>query len=162
MLAIRYDSRKLFAVFLVLMAAQITDLMIGNLADVMKDFAVSFWGVAIFIIVATICGFGQYFVIASVRAKNREIKIKKANLSKLEIAVSVVQYLLIALSVFLVLQIILDSQYYRFLLILGTAISYGLAPCLMGILGYLLLSWFRIKKTLVVLLYRFGGDCNSF
>jgi hypothetical protein len=161
-LAIRYDNRKLFAVFLVLMAAQITDLTIGNLADVMKDFTVSFWGVAIFIIVAAICGFGQYFVIASVRAKNREIKIKKANLSKLEIAVSVVQYVLIALSVFLVLQIILDSQYYRFLLILGAAISYGLAACLMGILGYLLLSWFRIRKTLVVLLYGLGAIVTAF
>jgi hypothetical protein len=161
-LAIKYDHRKLFAVFLVLIAAQITDLTFGNLADVMKDFAVSFWGVVIFITVAAICGFGQFFILASVRAKNREIKIKKANLSKLEVAVIVAQYLLIAISVFLVLQIILYSQYYSFLLILGTAISYGLAAILMGILGYLLLSWFRIKKTIVVLLYGLGAVATAF
>jgi hypothetical protein len=157
LLAIKYDRRKLFAVFLVVLAAQITDLTIGNLADVMKDFAGSFWGVTIFITVAAICSFGQYFILALVRAKNKGTQIKKANLSKLEVAVFVAQCLLISLLVFLVLQIIFDSQYYTFLLILGSAISYGLAACLMAILGYLLFSWFRINKTLVVLLYGLGA-----
>jgi hypothetical protein len=162
MLSVKYDRRKLFVVFSALMVAQITDLTIGNLADVMKDFAVSFWGVAIFVTVAAICSFGQYFMLASVRGVNKESKIKKANLSKLELAVFVVQYLLIALLVLLVLQIILNSQYYTFLLIVGSAISYGLAACLMGILGYLLLSWFRINKTLVVLLYGVAAIVTAF
>ena len=156
MLSIKYDNRRLFVVFLILVVTQIIDLTIGNLSDVMKDFAVSFWGVAVFVMVAAICSFGQYFILASVRSVNKESKIKKANLSKLELAVLVVQYLLIVLLVLIVLQIILSSQYYTFLLIVGSAISYGLAACLMGILGYLLLSWFRINKTLVVLLYGLG------
>ncbi len=162
MLAISYDHKKILAIFLVLMAAQIIDLTIGSLADVMRDFAVSFSGVLAFIILATICGAGQYLILTMVRAKNREVKIKKVNFMKLEIAVSITQYLLIAISVFLILQMIIESQYYRFVLNLGATISYGLAACLMGVLAYLLLTWYRIKKALVVLLYGVGAAVAAF
>src|SRR4051812_42175129 len=106
MLAIDYDQKKIFAIFLVLMAAQIIDLTIGSLADVMRDFAISFLGVPIFILLAIICGFGQFFILAMVRVKNREVKIKRVNFMKLEAAVLIAQYLLIAISIFIILQMI--------------------------------------------------------
>jgi hypothetical protein len=46
--------------FLIIMTAQIIDTTIGSLADVFKNFAVSFWGVALFIGISIAYGFGQY------------------------------------------------------------------------------------------------------
>src|SRR5918997_612489 len=112
MLAIHYDQKKIFAKFLAIMGAQIIDLTIGSLADVMRDFAISFLGVSVFIILAIICGVGQYFILAMLRAKIREVKIKKVNFINLEAAVSIAQYLLIGISIFLILQMIIESQYY--------------------------------------------------
>jgi hypothetical protein len=43
------DSRRFFYVFLIVITAQIVDTTIGNLSDILKDFTVSFWGVALFI-----------------------------------------------------------------------------------------------------------------
>jgi hypothetical protein len=45
----KFSNRGFFVVFLIVIIPQIVDETIGSLADILKDFAVSFWGVALFI-----------------------------------------------------------------------------------------------------------------
>ena len=105
-----YSNRKIFVLFLILIVVQAIEATIGNLADIFRDFTVSFWGVALFVGFSIIYGFGQYFLLNIVKAKNKEQDIKRTHFKMLEKTVTAVQYILIAIVAFVVLQIIFASQ----------------------------------------------------
>ena len=92
--ASKFSGRKLFGFFLVVLIAQIVDETMGNLADIFRDFAISFWGVTLFIAIAAIYGFGQYFILGMVRAKNKKQEIKRMHFNVIEKIVSVVDIVL--------------------------------------------------------------------
>lgn len=148
-----YSNRKMFVLFLILIVVQAIDATIGNLADIFRDFAVSFWGVALFVGFSIIYGFGQYFLLNIVKAKNKEQDIKRTHFKMLEKTVTAVQYILIAIIAFVVLQIIFASQYYTAVLNIAVTISAGFAVYILGLLAYWFLSWFVRTKAPVVLLY---------
>ena len=106
---------------------QAIDATIGNLADIFRDFTVSFWGIALFVGFSIIYGFGQYFLLNIVKAKNKEQDIKRTHFKMLEKTVTAVQYILIAIIAFVVLQIIFASQYYTAVLNIAVTISAGFA-----------------------------------
>ena len=149
----QYDGRKLFVMFLIVMVALVIEYGISNVADILSKQITTFQGIALFIVIAAIYVVGQYFILQMIKAKNRESKIK-APFSKLVTkSVTIVNYVLAAIMVFIILQIAFVSHYYTNLLSMSVAISYGLAIFLMSILAYRLLLWFRLNKSLVVLLY---------
>src|SRR5919108_5096969 len=148
-----YSNRKIFVLFLVLIVVQAIDATIGALADIFRDFAVSFWGIALFVGFSIIYGFGQYFLLNIVKAKNKEHDINRTHFKMLEKTVTAVQYILIAIIVFVVLQIIFTSQYYSAVLNIAVTISAGFAVYILGLLAYWFLSWFVRTKTFIVLLY---------
>ena len=148
-----YSNRKIFVLFLILVVVQAIDATIGNLADIFRDFTVSFWGVALFVGFSIIYCFGQYYLLNIVKAKNKEQDIKRTHFKMLEKTVTVVQYILIAIMVFVVLQIIFMSQYYTAVLNVVIVISAGFAVYILSLLAYWFLSWFVRTKTLIVLLY---------
>ena len=73
----KFSNRAFFVVFLIVFIAQIVDAIIGTLADILWEFTISFWGVALFFGISTIYAFGQYFILGMVKAKNREREIRK-------------------------------------------------------------------------------------
>jgi hypothetical protein len=148
-----YSNRKIFVLFLILVVVQAIDATIGNLADIFRDFTVSFWGVALFVGFSIIYCFGQYYLLNIVKAKNKEQDIKRTHFKMLEKTVTMVQYILIAIMVFIVLQIIFMSQYYTAVLNVVVVISAGFAVYILSLLAYWFLSWFVRTKTLIVLLY---------
>jgi hypothetical protein len=148
-----YDRKKLFVMFLIVMTTLTIDLSISSVADIVSKQAVTFWGIVIFTIIAGIFIVGQFFILYMIKAKNNESKLKSANIIRLEKTVTIVQYVLTAIMVFVVLQIAVISQYYIHLLTAAVTVSYGLATFLLGLLAYRLFSWFRINKSLVVLIY---------
>jgi hypothetical protein len=148
-----YSNRKIFVLFLVLIVVQAIDATIGALADIFRDFAVSFWGIALFVGFSIIYGFGQYFLLNIVKAKNKEHDINRTHFKMLEKTVTAVQYILIAIIAFVVLQIIFASQYYTGVLNIAVTISAGFAVYILGLLAYWFLSWFIRTKAPIVLLY---------
>jgi hypothetical protein len=148
-----YSSRKIFLLFLTLIVVQAIDATIGSLADIFKGFSVSLWGVALFVSFSIVYGFAQYSLLSIVKAKNREHEIKRTHFKMLEKAVTAVQYILIAIMAFVVLQVIFASQYYTAVLNIAVIISAGSAVYILGLLAYWFLSWFARTKALVVLLY---------
>jgi len=136
-----------------MLAVQIIDESTGSLADILKGFATTFWGLGLFIFLAAIYGFGQYFILGMIKAKNKEQQIKRAHFNMLETVVTMVQVILTAIMVFLVFQMIFVSQYYTVMLNIGAIISGGLAIYLMGLFAYWFLSWFRRSKSLILLLF---------
>jgi hypothetical protein len=149
----KYSNRKIFVLALILIVVQAIDATIGNLADIFRDFTVSFWGVALFVGFSITYCFGQYYLLNIVKAKNKEQEIKRTHFKMLEKTVSLLQYILIAIIAFVVLQIIFASQYYTTILNVAVTISAGFAVYILGLLAYWFLSWFVRTKTLIVLLY---------
>lgn len=88
-----------------------------------------------------------------VKAKNKENVIRRRHFNMLEKVVTGVQYLLLTIMIFVVLQIIFTSEYNTWLLKIPVNVSSGLAVYVMGLLSYSLLSWFKISKAIIVLLY---------
>ena len=65
----RYDSKKLFVMFLIVIIAIQLDVGISNIVDIVNKQTVTFWGIVIFTIIAAIYILGQYFILQMVKAK---------------------------------------------------------------------------------------------
>jgi hypothetical protein len=150
---LKFNYRAFFIVFLIVFIAQVIDQTIGTLADILWEFMISFWGVALFFSISAIYVIGQYLILGMVKAKNKEKEIRRKQFNTLERALSIVQHILVAILVLVSLQIIFESQYSTGLLRIGIVVSYGLAVTIMGLLSYFLFSWFRVNRSVIVLLY---------
>jgi hypothetical protein len=88
-----------------------------------------------------------------VKPKNKEQETRRGHYNILEKIITIVQYVLTAIMVLVVLQMILYSGYSSSMLRIAVIVSSGLAIYTMSLLSYSLLSWFRVNRALVVLLY---------
>jgi hypothetical protein len=131
----------------------IIDSQISIVADIVVPQIISFWGVALFVIISAVYVAGQYLMLQMVKAKIRQSKFKPAHIDITEKFVTVIQYTLAAITIAAVIEVLAMAAYHTDLLIVATTISYGLAIILMGFLAWRLFSWFRINKSLIVLLY---------
>jgi hypothetical protein len=110
-------------------------------------------GVALFVGISLVYGFGQYSILGMVKSRNKEKQIRRKHFNVLENIVTIVQYVLLAALVLVILQVLVKSEYHTIILRFATVISYGLAAFLMSMLSYSLFSWFKENRALVVLLY---------
>ena len=157
----KFSNRAFFVVFLIVFVTQIVDAIIGTLADILWEFTISFWGVALFFSISALYAFGQYFILGVVKTKNKEKEISRKQFNTLERILTIVQYILLAILVLVNLQIILNAQYSTVLLRIGVVVSYGLAVTIMGLLSYSLFSWFKVNRSAVVLLYGLAASMIS-
>jgi hypothetical protein len=131
----------------------IIDSQISVVADIVVPQIVSFWGIALFVTISAVYVVGQYLMLQMVKAKIRQSKFKPAHIDITEKFVTVIQYILAAITIAAVIEVLAMAAYHTDLLIVSTTISYGLAIILMGMLAWRLFSWFMINKSLIVLLY---------
>ena len=148
-----FDNRKLFPIFVIMLIVQVVELIISVAPDIFKEFTISLSGISLFVAISAICIFGQFFTLGMVKAKNKESETKRFSVNIIEKIVTAVQYILAAVVIIIIVQIIYSFQYTTGLLAVNATISYGLAGCLTGVLAYWLFSWFKISRSLVVLLY---------
>lgn len=135
------------------MIAQIIDATIGNLSDVLKQFAVSLFGIVLFLVMGGICIFGQFFILGVVKKRNKEQRTNGIHFGIFEKVVTIVQYILTAIMTIVAIQIIFSSRYYTILINVAVIVSAGLGVYLMSYLSFWFFSWFRILKTIILLLY---------
>jgi hypothetical protein len=153
-----FEDRKLFAIFLIIMVAVTVDLSIGTTQDFLIDFTTSTLGIILFTSIAAVYLFGSYFLLKTIRAKIREShSTGTRNSSMLEKVVVIVHYALMAIMAIVLLQVIATFQYYIISLVLAYIISYGLAAFLLGLLAYRFFSWFKVNRSLLILLYAFAA-----
>ena len=129
------------------MAALITDLLISNVADIYSEQIKSVGGMAVFYVISVASIAGQFYLLRKLRKEGSTAS------DRLRKAVWITQYVLIAIIILVILQIIFGSFYLTNLLSLSTAISYVLTIILMGILAWRLLIWFKHSRNLALLLY---------
>jgi len=131
----------------------IIDSQISVIADIVVPQIVSFWGIALFVTISTVYVVGQYLIFEMVKSKIRQSKFKPSHIDIPEKFVTIIQYVLAAIMITAVIEVLAMAAYHTDLLIVATTISYGLAIILMGFLAWRLFSWFKINKSLIVLLY---------
>ncbi len=148
----RYKSNSLFVIFLVLFVVLIVDISISNVSDIITDKLVSPSGIILFIGIFGIYVIGLYYILRLIKLKNRESNIKPST-DRINTMTSAIQYILLIVFGYIILQIIIFSYYYSQLLTICVTLSYSLTAFLMTMLAQKLFSWFKIEKNLVVLLY---------
>ena len=144
--------------FYIMLIAVISALIIDSLLNWVADFIyqnlVTFWGVTLFFLLASVYLLGQYFILRFVKSKSKDIRSKSPFLNLTYKAVTIVQLLLAANLLYSMLQITIAEQYSVVHLILATVVSYSLNAAILLLFAARLFKWFRShKNSIVIILY---------
>ena len=153
---LNYSDKKLFIVFFILAAALVVDNSFSQVADLVRDQIVSFWGWVLFVAIAATYATCQFLIMEMIRTK---IKERGSGANRISMVITIVQYVLISIIVFLIVQMVVSSQYYKDLLTATTTISWISALFLTTLLTVRLLSWYKTHKQPIVLLYGLAAAC---
>jgi len=107
-----------------------------------------------FIVIVIIYAIAQYILL-------RAVKIKTEYNKHLHKIVFLAQYILLALLVFVILQMLVISAYYAAIVVTAIAISYSLAMFMTGMLAFRFFSWFKSSRNAVVLAYTLSAVALS-
>jgi hypothetical protein len=144
------QAKGFYVLVVLLLVALVVDYLVGNIADIISEFVKSNAGIGLFLVVSLASIAGQLYLLSKVKTVANIQGIRKS--SSLNY-VQVIQYILIAIIIIIIAQVITGSYYSTPLLSISTTISYGLTIIIMGILAWKLLVWFRSSKNLALLLY---------
>jgi hypothetical protein len=110
--------------------------------------------ISVFIIISLIYCIGQYIILKFVKAGSKEIRaLEVLHFNSLHNIITVIQYILTAILVYVVLQIALTSQYTTASISIANTISCLLACSMLVLLTWRFFSWFKTNKDHVVFLY---------
>jgi hypothetical protein len=154
-LYLRFDGyKKLFTLMLVVIVTITIDSQIGYIADFIPEQLSSRTGISIFIVIAAIFVISQYLILAYIKESNKENRDRAPHLHLLQAGVSISQYLLAALVVLVILQILIMREYNIITLYITYAISYGLWIVTLSLLVRAFFSWYRFsnKDVMVIIL----------
>jgi hypothetical protein len=158
-LYLKFDGyKKLFTLMLVVIITITIDSQIGYIADFIPEQLSSSTGISIFIVIAAIFVISQYLILAYIKQSNKENRDRAPHLHLhlhlLQAGVSIGQYVLAALVVLVILQILIMREYNIITLYITYAISYGLWIVTLSLLVRAFFSWYRFsnKDVLVLIL----------
>lgn len=149
----KYDKNMLVAIFVVVTILT-TDTMISQVADYLAPQLISSTSIILFCIFCIAGGITQYFILQYAKRKIRYQYSKSSPTRRMHKVVTVIQYSLFAVVLYLIFQILYSSSYSSYLLVGLTVGSYFLGTGLMSYFAYKFLSWYLSNKnSLIVLLY---------
>jgi len=149
----RLSIKPISIIFLVVVSFVFIDATVSSLVDIYRDFSASRGGMLLFISLTAVLDIGTYIILKMTTNKITNQYSKGRFEKKITKVVWIIYYLMVAIMVFVILQILFFSDYYTDLLSIAPTISYGLAAYLMGVLGYRFVTWFMRRRSLVVLFY---------
>jgi hypothetical protein len=154
-LAPGYSNRGIFFVVFIIVAAIITDTSLIKTYDLIGKRESLGWRTVAFSVIVAISIVGQYLVLGFVKQKriSNILKPKEIHLNILHRIITLVQYSLIALLMFVLFQILVTSHYSTIILSTVTSISYVVATAMLALLSQRFFSWYRSNRNFVVLLY---------
>jgi hypothetical protein len=148
------NTKTILVIFCIVMAFLIPDIMINYVSDFIVPILISSWSIFFFVIICSVYSVGQYFILKFVNENSREIRAKDRYLNMIHMIVTVAQYLLVAIMIYVVLEILITSKYHTVALTAVTAITGFLTVGILSLCAQRFFSWFRTNKnSLVVLLY---------
>ncbi|HYY67094.1 MAG TPA: histidine kinase dimerization/phospho-acceptor domain-containing protein, partial [Nitrososphaeraceae archaeon] len=153
-LAGELGPKSFYIVLFAVISALIIDSLVNWVADFISQNLVTFWGVTLFFLLASVYLLGQYFILQFIKSKSKDIRSKSPFLNLTYKAVTIVQLILAANLLYLILQIIITEQYSLVHLILATVVSFSLAAAILILFAARLFKWFRShRSSIVIILY---------
>lgn len=151
-------NSQFYLVMFLLISALIVDAVIVSVSDFIQDQIISPAGTILFIVTGFIFVIGQYIILQYIKRKTRDVRSKFHSLDTLHKIVTVIQYALSGIFIFVILEMLLGSQYHLANLITAEFLSYSLYISVLVLLAERLFRWYRSNKsTIVVLLYGFSA-----
>jgi hypothetical protein len=150
-----YSNKAIFIVASILVAALIIDISLSRI------YSYSFTNqssphirIAIFLVLGVVYVTGQYLLLEFTKKKSKEIRDKRQlHLDLIHKLVTIIQYVLTAVIVFFIVEMVLTSAYSVIVLATAIGISYTLSIIMLGLLSQRFFSWFKSNRNSVVLLY---------
>src|SRR5687767_5203608 len=115
---------RIFVVLAIIYATLIVDITVGNISDNpdIKNFAISPWGITLFVSIVIVFVIGQHFLIRSLKV-SQEGQTSFASKVRLTYLLYGAQYVLCAIIIAITLQILVTSSYHTTELM--TAVALG-------------------------------------
>lgn len=149
-----FGTKNISIVIYVLIAILSLDTVLNQLSDLIGEPLKTAGGIALFFIVASITIICQLFVLHFVRKKSNDIRKNSRGIRLMHKCVSIIQYFIIVIFIFLVFDITLKQHYSPISSMLVTFLSYMESIILMGIFTVIFLSWYmNNRESVLVLVY---------
>jgi hypothetical protein len=150
---LRFNSKRLFVLMVVVTFTTIVDSEIGVVADFIPTQLSSSTGVALFIGIVIIFAIGQYFILAYIKQIDENTRARVLHLRLMHRLVSLAQYVLAGILAVVIFQILQLQQYNLAILYVSYTLSYGLWIVALGLLAKALFEWYRFSsKNIMVLI----------
>jgi hypothetical protein len=130
-----HGNKKILAVLSIVIAALIVDASIGKISGLIGRGWAPSTQIVLFILTAVAYVARQYFLLGVVKQKGNQIINRVLFISKLHRLTTLAQYILIAIVVFVILQIVLSSYYYVLAIVVSITISCSLGVAMMAIVS---------------------------
>jgi len=150
----QYENKKTFAVIILLISVLVVDTSLFRISDLIRVYVTSSWTTILFVFMSIVYVIGQHILIGFARTKSRQIRqLGYLHLNILDKSVTITQYLLSGIIVFVLLQVLIFSEFYTSAISMAAVISYLMAIFMIIFLSLRFFSWFRFHKSPLVLLY---------
>ena len=150
----KLGNRSVFIMFSLIIISIIIDTSIIKISGFIRDRPLPSVDIMIFTFMIFVYTVGQYLILGFVKRKiNETITGRQRYLNVIHKAVSIIQYVLIAILVSIILQMIITSGYDILLVKLVIYISYIISIIVLGLIARRFFSWFKSQRNSVVLAY---------
>jgi hypothetical protein len=96
-----YSSKKFFVIISIIVSSLIIDISLSNISDIIS--VSTSWGFSAFIAIVIVYAVGQYLILDFVKQRSMGIRSKSPHFNRLSTVVTIVQYVLTAIIVFVIL-----------------------------------------------------------
>ena len=148
-------NRTSFTIMLILISALIIDTITSNIYDFISKEVDSGWGLTFFISVSsTILVVGLILLLGPLKKQSEHLRTTNSAFNKMYKLTVVVQFLIIAIFLFTVIQMVSTSQYFTPLLIIPSVVGPIPFYISLGLLACRFFSWYRSsRQNTIVFLY---------
>jgi hypothetical protein len=147
------NGTKFLVIVFAIIAILMIDIVVSTVIDFFQPQISSDPGIIFFALVGLAFAVGQYFVLSFVKEKTKAVKTSSSSVKVMDICTTIIQYVLIAIFVVMILQMVLAANYSSVLLTASVTLSYALSIALLSVLSYRLLSWYKSNRNSFILLY---------
>ena len=150
----QHENNKTLAIIILLISVLIIDTSLFRISDLIRVYVTPIWATSLFVFMSIVYLLGQHILIRSARTKSRQIReLGYLHLKVLDKSVTIIQYLLSGIIVFVLLQVVIFSEFYTSAVSMAAVISYLIAIFMMIFLSLRFFSWFKLHRNPVVLFY---------
>jgi hypothetical protein len=150
----QHENKKTFVIIILLILVLIIDTSLFRISDLIRVYVTQISATSLFVFMSVVYLSGQHILIGFARTRSRQIREQGyLHLKVLDKSVAIIQYLLSGIIVFVLVQVVIFSEFYTSAVSTAAVISYLMAIFMLIFLSLRFFSWFKLHRNPVVLFY---------